>query len=1105
MKKKLKLFIFCSFFSIGSILAQTQNIKGIVVDEVGEPVIGASVSVKGTTNATMTDVDGKFNIVILTNVKTLTFTYIGYKMLDVPVQPNMRVEMSPTSQQLSEVVVTGMGTMDRRLFTGATDRLGIENVKLEGIAEISRGLEGRSAGVTVQNVSGTFGAAPRIQVRGATSIYGDSKPLWVVDGVIVEDVVNVSADDLSSGNANTLISSAIAGLNSEDIEDIQILKDGSATSVYGARAMGGVVVITTKKGTPGISSINYTGEFTYRLKPMYRDFNIMNSQDQMGVYKEMENKGWLTFADSYRASQSGVYGKMYQLINTYDPVSGTFALQNTPEARNAYLRSAEMRNTDWFDELFQTNVMQNHSVSVSGGTDKTRFYGSISALIDPGWTLQSKVNRYTARLNVTHNIINNLFITLSSTGSYRKQNAPGTIGRDVNAVTGEVKRDFDINPYSYAMNTSRTLDRNTFYTRSYAPFNILHELENNNMNYDILDLNFQAELNWQVLPSLSLKLLGSIKQNITTQDHFIRDKSNQAEAYRAMPDATVRERNPLLYGDPDNIYALNISVLPEGGIYRKTDYKMYGYDFRFQGNYNKTFNEVHSVLALGGMEVNLSERNEVWFNGWGMQYSMGEIPFYVYQLFKQGIEQGNTYYTLSNTNSRHAAFFLAPTYGYDNRYVLQGTIRYEGSNRLGKSSSARWLPTWNVGAAWNISEEKFFQNWEPTVSHLKLFGSYSLTADLPPGSIVSNSKIQIGSYTPYRPFANVKEPGLNIVSNENSELTYEKKKELSIGLESGFLKNRINTSLSWYRRQGSDLIGLVNTPGVGGELTKFANTAKMRSWGTEVSLTTRNVQLKDFSWTTNFIYSYAKQTITDLKNSVRVMDMIQGNGFALEGYDHRALFSIPFVKLNDEGIPVFTNEKGEETSTSISFQERELLDYLVYEGPTIPRHTGSLHNTLKFKDFTLGIFFTYGFGNKIRLNPEFSDSYSDLSATPKEFKNRWVMAGDEKITKIPVIASTRQVEENSNLNKAYNAYNYSTERVAKGDYIKLQEMSINYDFPKKWRGDFIKTLSVKLLATNLFYLYTDKKLNGQDPIFFQSGGVAAPVPRQFTFTLRLGL
>ena len=188
----------------------------------------------------------------MSSSRTLQITYVGMKSQDVPIKSGtIKVMMKSDSEVLQEVVVTGMQKMDKRLFTGATKQLNADNVKLDGLPDISRGLEGRAAGVSVQNVSGTFGTAPKIRVRGATSIYGSSKPLWVVDGVILEDAIDVGPDDLSSGDAETLISSAIAGLNSDDIESFQILKDGSATSIYGARAMAGVIVVTTKKGRAG--------------------------------------------------------------------------------------------------------------------------------------------------------------------------------------------------------------------------------------------------------------------------------------------------------------------------------------------------------------------------------------------------------------------------------------------------------------------------------------------------------------------------------------------------------------------------------------------------------------------------------------------------------------------------------------------------------------------------------------------------------------------------------------------------------------------------------------------------------------------------------------
>jgi hypothetical protein len=282
----------------------------------------------------------------------------------------------------------------------------------------------------------------------------------------------------------------------------------------------------------------------------------------------------------------------------------------------------------------------------------------------------------------------------------------------------------------------------------------------------------------------------------------------------------------------------------------------------------------------------------------------------------------------------------------------------------------------------------------------------------------------------------------------------------------------------------------------------------MKSHGIEFTLTTHNIQSKDFNWDTDLTFSYAKNEITDLKSRSNVIDLVSGNStnHFREGYPVSALFSIPFVGLNDEGLPQFINENGEKTLTDIYFQEYEKIDFLKYEGPTEPTTTGGLNNMLKWKNWRLNVFVTYSFGNKVRLDPVFSAAYSDMSAMPKEFKNRWVEPGDELITDIPTIASRRQYRDINQLNYAYNAYNYSTARVADGGFIRLKDVSLTYDLPHQFLSKIgLSTCSLKLDATNLVLLYSDKKLNGQDPEFVNSGGVATPMPKQFTFTVRLGM
>ena len=1105
MKKRLTMFLACLLLSIGIGFAQ-QKVTGTVLEDNGEPCIGATVMIQGSKQGTKTDLDGHFSINV-PDKKKLVISYIGMKTVTVTPKNGMKVTLEPDANTIQEVVAVGMMKQDKRLFTGASTKISAEDAKLDGVADISRSLEGRAAGVSVQNVSGTFGTAPKIRVRGATSILGGSKPLWVVDGVIMEDVIDVDANDLSSGDANTLISSAIAGLNSDDIESFQILKDGSATSIYGARAMAGVIVITTKKGKAGQSQINYTGEFTMRLKPSYSTFNIMNSQEQMSVYQEMQQKGYLNYAELSNAASSGIYGKMYQLISQYDATSGQYGLPNTTAARADYLRQAEFRNTDWFDQLFSNSIQHNHSVSISSGTEKAQTRASLSAMYDPGWTKQSDVQRYTASMNTNFNISPKVTFTMIANASYRKQRAPGTLSSELDPVTGAVNRSFDINPYSYALNTSRALDPAVFYTRNYAPFNILDELDKNYMDLDVFTIRVQGELKYKPIKKVELSALAAYEYAGSSNTHNILDDSNQAKSYRAMDTSTIRDKNNFLYKDPDNPYARPISVLPNGGIMNKTTNKMNDWTFRASVSYNDVFKDDHIFNFFGGTEIQQIDRSNDWFRGWGMQYNMGEISAYAYQVFKQGSEKNTNYFTLTNTHDRSADFFGNATYSWKHRYTVNGTIRYEGTNKLGKSRSARWLPTWNVSAAWNAHEEPFFEKLKSWMSHATLKVSYSLTADRGP-SYVTNSLPVIASDNPWRPFTGVKETSLYISSLGNDELTYEKKHEFNIGAEFGFLDNRINVEFDWYTRNNYDLIGVATTAGVGGEVQKYGNIATMKSGGEELSITTQNIRNKDFSWSTSFIFSHTHNEVTDLKTATRVIDLLQGTGYSLQGYPRNSVFSIPFRGLNNEGLPTFLDQDGNITTTGIYFQtsDEEKFKFLEYSGTADPTTTGSLGNIFRYKDFTLNVFVTYSFGNVVRLDPFFKEEYNDLTAMPKEFANRWQVPGDENLTTIPVIASQRQNKNDSNLSYAYSAYNYSTERIAKGDFIRMKEISLAYNVPKKVLKPFhLSNASLKLQATNLFLIYADKKLNGQDPEFFNTGGVAVPMAKQFTFTVKLGI
>lgn len=1070
-----------------------KNVTGVVLDDFGEPLPGVSIRCKEFPDVmTITDINGKFNLQITKKAKTLIFSFIGMETQEKAITNEaMKITMSDKKEQMQEVVVTGYQKIDRKLFTGSASRVSGEDAKIDGVGDVSQMLQGKAAGVAVQSVSGTFGAAPKIRVRGASSIYGNQSPLWVVDGVVLEDVVEVSADDLSSGNAATLISSAVAGLNPDDIDNFQILKDASATALYGARAMNGVIVVNTKKGRKGHSSLSYTGEFTVRTRPSYNQFNIMNSKDQMSVLLELEDKGWFNHSKMARTSNGGVFYLMNDLIYKGE-------LANTQAAKMAYLQQAEMRNTNWFKVLFRPTIQSNNSLSLSSGTDKGNYYASLSFLDDPGWTVSDRVRRFTANMNASYQISKWLTLNVNTSGSVRNQTAPGTLDRTVDPVNGEYSRDFDINPFSYALNTSRTMSPDETYIMNYAPFNILDESANNYIDLDMTDMKYQMELNYKPVKGLELSAIGAFRYVKSTQEHKIMGESNLAMAYRAAGDATIRENNKFLYRDPDNPDAVPEVVMPKGGFYNTTNNILKSYYARFSGNYNRLLFEEHPFNLMAGSEIKYADRQSGFNNGYGYQWDRGGTPFVDYRIIQQLLLGGNQYYGLSEYYDRFVAFFATGSFSFKGRYTLNLTGRMDGSNRLGRSRDARWLPTWNISGSWNILEEEFLR-YQNTLTTLSVRATYGLTATMGPAD---NALAVFRNNTSFRGDDGYQESQIYIESLQNSELTWEKQYETNVGFDIGFLRNRISLSSDIYSRKGFDLIGLIKTSGMGGQKWKYANYANMKSWGIEFTLNTKNIERKDFSWTTNVTFAFNRNEVTNLTSTNSIFYLMAAEGAPLQGCPVRSLFSLQFQGLNEEGIPTFINEKGQLTSTEINFQSTDHT-YLKYEGSVDPTVTGGIDNQFKYKRWAFSFFLTYQGGNKVRLDPDFSATYGDYTTMPKELKNRWMKPGDEQYTNVPVIPSSYQYATIDNLDIAYNAYNYSDIRVANGGFLKLKEVSLSYDFAGNWMKKIgINNLQLKMVASNLWLIYADKKLNGQDPEFFQSGGVALPIPRQVTFSIR---
>lgn len=925
--------------------------------------------------------------------------------------------------------------------------------------------------------------------RGQTSINQEVKPLWVLNGVILQDEIDLKPEDLVSEDAKLLIASAIPGLTAESIESFRVLKDVSATAVYGPRAIAGVVEVVTKKGAAGTSSFTYTNESTFRLIPTYDQYNIMNSQEQMSVIQELMQGGHYEFQNVVTQKNKGIVGRMYELFYELDR-QGNSRVLNTEAGRRAYLQEAERRNTNWFKQLFQTSVMQNHTLSFSSGNEKSTYYASLSLLSDPGWQKGNKLTQYATNLNANYNLSSKVRLGLITDLSYRDQTTPIQDG------------------YNYALNHSRTLNAKDYYTTNYAPYNIFNEMDNAYIDTDIATLRIQGQLSWKITPKIEAILMGAIRYQNNTQKTEYKENSNWVLSYRAMPNTTVRDNNTNLYKDPNDPFALPVVVLPKGGIREKIDKTSLANNLRATLSYKDTFAEgLHSIALFGGFEMDNAKNTNDLNRNYGLLYNAGNYASFSYLMFKKLQEEFRNYYTVADTENNNQAFFANASYTLKGRYTANGTLRYDASNAFGPSRYLRWMPTWNAGLKWDVSQENFFASLKP-LSHLSLKASFGVTAVAPS---VSNSLAQLYINNPWRN-STQRELGLEIQNIANHDLTYEKNQELNIGADLGFLDDRINLSVEWFHRHSYDLIGDIVTQGTGGFTTKKGNMAQMRIRGLEIGLETTNLKTADFSWKTSFIYSRAKNEITELLTTPTIRDMIgystsatsQG-GFARAGYPLKSIFSVPFNGLNDRGLPTFLNEHNQSTIGGIRFDSRN-VDFLKYAGTLIPTDKGSFSNTFHYKGISLGVVLTYSYGNVVRLR-KLSNIYTDYGIVPRELNNRWQFAGDETKTNIPVVYTTfmQNAYGYNEISQAYNTYDYSDIRIAKGDNIRLKEISLGYTFDKDFlRETRIRQLSVKLQATNLALLYADKRLNGDDPDYLVNG--YTPIsPKRLIFTLRVGL
>ena len=933
-----------------------------------------------------------------------------------------------------------------------------------------------------------------VSMRQATSVKSVYYPLWVIDGVIYKEDKDFNVADLASPEAKRLIAAALPGLSESDIQSFQVINDASATALYGQRALGGVISVRTSKAGQGTNSFTYQAELTYRAIPSYREFNILNSQDQMAVFNEMANGKSLDNEAVFIASQYGVYGHLYNSIYNYNDQSGEYGVLNTDAGRAAYLRAAELRNTNWFKELFQHSIRHQHTLTFSTGTQKANYYASINANLDPGWNKYENSQTYSFNFNADFRPFKGWSFGIRSTASYGKVHYGG-----------------DWRPGSYAPTASRTLDPNTFYAYDYTPFNIKHELQHNTRDYKTANLSLQATINWQPITQLRLSALGALRYRdqygVTDRD----EQANASQVYRNISKSIIRSNSDYLYKPLDDPTALPQIVMPYGGIRNSQNVIDERYDGQLKAHYNDTFgsNGEHNLSAVAGLEVFEERHLNEWFDAYGVNYNLGYMTTYSPLLFTNLRNKSKQYYYIHPTLDRGVSLVGNVDYTLLGRYRVNASYRREGTNQFGRARTIRYIPTWNVGGNWSIDQESFFPKLKP-LSSLSMSLSYGMSGTIP---YVHNALPRLKTLLPFFGDASLIEPGVYINEPANYDLTYEKMYEFNWGLNFGLFDERISAGITLFNRQGRDLIDQVLPQGTGGFVDElYGNVAQMSAKGIELSLTTKNIQTRDFSWSTSITYSRNTNKVTRLNTSPSVKNLTDEKGAARQGYPLNSLFSIPFYKLDENGHPRFFLPNGADVlpdGRHITSPKRggqvawtasnpEEIDYLLYSGTLTPTDQGGINNSFSFKNFRLGVYVYYSFGGVMRLPQQFATKYNDYQIMGKEFNRRWLRAGDEERTNVPVIATDAHRQANPYLSNAYTNYNKSDVRVAKTDYIQLRDISLSYTVPKSFVDRLrLSSLALKFQASNVALLYADKKLNGALPYSYD--------PHSYIFTATVGL
>ena len=1062
---------------------EEKTISGKVTDESGQPLPGVTILLKGTTVGVVTDIDGLYSLQIPSSESIVfVFSFVGMKTQEIPYrgQEELNIVMQEDVSEMDEVVVTGYQKIERRQLTSSITTVDMDNLKTINQPSIDKLLQGQVPGMTIMSTSGAPGAVPQIRIRGTSTISGNVQPLWVVDGVILDDPVDATVDDILT-NRN-LIASGIGGVNVDDIESINILKDAAATAIYGTRAANGVIVITSKKGQAGKTRINYNGSVTVGMRPRIEDAYMMNSKDRIDVNMEMIERG----AFSATSSEIGDYGSVTDFERWFIDVQDH---KMTWEEYENRVKQLEEVNTDWFKELFRNSVTHRHSLSISGGNEKTTFYLSGSYMDNQATAKNVSEKTYTGTVKVNTYLRENLRVGGSLDFS----------ARDSKSFFAVDSRE---NPYEWAIYTTRAqnaYDENGDYNYMYyngLKYNFMENRDDCWRESNNFSIRGQLDVEWRIIPDLTFTSLFSFSKSNTRDESVANEDSYFVRARKQ--DVT------------ETIDYTAVTIWNDGG-YRQSRYNnLSSITFRNQLSWMPIFGEDHRLDVMIGQEIRTSKTLEETTDIYGYAHDRGHQEIPQFDLLEH---LGTPMWNENLSETAALSYFLTAGYTYKNRYTISFNARTDGSNRFGLKTNELFQPLWAIGVNYQLKEENFLKDKE-WLTYLTLKGSYGSQGNVA-SQAYSDLVATVGTIDAVK-----KENYLTINAPKNPNLKWEINRTANVAMEFGLFNRRVYGSLEWYYKKGIDLLGNRQVSLVSGFSTIQVNWASMKNTGWEFAINTINIDTDAFRWTSNLNFGYNYNEVLDVYANPSwsgLSDPQRSNyaASAVVGKPINGLWSFQYAGLNEEGRAQFLDAEGNKVLSGMSD-----IDGLVYSGTTQPLLQGGFTNTFYYKKFTLSALFIGSFGNVIRLR-KLSDSYAFGFPTPdqnmsKDFAYRWRQPGDEAHTDVPRL----EVDEwDMDLTWPYPAnaqmYNNSDLRTVKGNFLRLSNLSLSYDlYNDNMRAKGIQNIRFMIQGNNL-HVWKNKRLKGQDPEATGSqmsyadtreanvsfGNTFLPLPRSYSFSV----